>query len=583
MTQIVSNTESDLPAIGDQARTKDMPADADTRRRVRDEAARAAEALERERPLNRQQLEECASGLLRRLALSPSFLGFTMVALNNAFWRDQFAAVPPSGRVLLLPRCLRDPDACRGTYDEVGLTCAACGSCILSQLVTDAETLGYKVVIADGTPAVVQIVLDGDANAVLGVACLDALEKAFRPVSDLGIPHMAVPLLRDGCEDTVAEPEAINEFLYLAGSANGRHTRSFLPLLRAARALFSSEPLTELLDGCTGTMQSTGDDDDADPVAATEAIALEWLLEGGKRFRPFITLSAHAAMTWGDDVLEPNADLSERFPAAVKRIALAIEVLHKASLVHDDLEDDDAYRYGRETLHRRYGPATAINVGDYMIGLGYSLVTTAKPELGAECIADILSHLAGMHLKLCRGQGAEIALTGPSSSSVKTREVQRIYALKTAPAFEAALYAGLRTAVRDDADLPMDRNQLRRYCRFVGVAYQLLNDVKDWTRDDSDKLVVGQDSLAARPTMLNALLLETLNEADRRGLQEFGTADIEAEERIRYVRAQYERMGIFRKADTLAQEYRARALVLADSVQPPVQAELMRFIVETVL
>ena len=63
---------------------------------------------------------------------------------------------------------------------------------------------------------------------------------------------------------------------------------------------------------------------------------------------------------------------------------MAIEAFHKASLVHDDIEDDDRYRYGRETLHRQFDLGTAINVGDYLIGLGYRLVGSIRSEAGAE-------------------------------------------------------------------------------------------------------------------------------------------------------------------------------------------------------
>src|SRR6185503_2935803 len=80
-------------------------------------------------------------------------------------------------------------------------------------------------------------------------------------------------------------------------------------------------------------------------------------------------------------------------PDLVKRAALAIECFHKASLVHDDIEDDDTFRYGRETLHRQYGVGTAINIGDYLIGLGYRLVGRDRKELGGDCAADILNRL----------------------------------------------------------------------------------------------------------------------------------------------------------------------------------------------
>src|SRR5207244_6345836 len=90
---------------------------------------------------------------------------------------------------------------------------------------------------------------------------------------------------------------------------------------------------------------------------------------------------------------------------SVRRTALAIETFHKASLVHDDIEDDDTFRYGQETLHRRYGISTAINVGDYLIGLGYRLVSRSRQDIGGDCAADILDRLADAHLKLSERQG----------------------------------------------------------------------------------------------------------------------------------------------------------------------------------
>ena len=67
---------------------------------------------------------------------------------------------------------------------------------------------------------------------------------------------------------------------------------------------------------------------------------------------------------------------------------MSIETFHKASLVHDDIEDDDAFRYGAETIHRQYGIPTAINVGDYLIGMGYRLVSRESKTLGPEAVSD---------------------------------------------------------------------------------------------------------------------------------------------------------------------------------------------------
>ncbi len=122
--------------------------------------------------------------------------------------------------------------------------------------------------------------------------------------------------------------------------------------------------------------------------------------QGGKRSRPFITLAAYDALKGAPGTL--SADGLDCCPIPFDAAALAIEAFHKASLVHDDIEDDDTFRYGRETLHRQYGVSTAINIGDYLIGLGYRLVSRERKALGGEMAADILDRLADAHLKLQR-------------------------------------------------------------------------------------------------------------------------------------------------------------------------------------
>src|SRR5439155_18199116 len=126
--------------------------------------------------------------------------------------------------------------------------------------------------------------------------------------------------------------------------------------------------------------------------------------QGGKRSRPFITLASYDALQGAPGTFSAdNLNLPDR----VRRTALAIEAFHKASLVHDDIEDDDTFRYGQETLHRQHGVGMAINVGDYLLGLGYRLVSRERAALGADCAADILDRLADAHVKLAEGQGAE--------------------------------------------------------------------------------------------------------------------------------------------------------------------------------
>jgi geranylgeranyl pyrophosphate synthase len=277
------------------------------------------------------------------------------------------------------------------------------------------------------------------------------------------------------------------------------------------------------------------------------------------------------------------AETGWELPDHVRRAAVAIESFHKASLVHDDIEDDDAYRYGQETLHRTHGTGVAINVGDYLIGLGYRLVSRDRKELGAEVAADVLDKLADAHLKLSEGQGAELLWRDAADQALTTLDALKIYALKTSPAFEAALYTGARLAGPTDAYEKL----IADFSRNIGVAFQVLNDIKDWAGDDDNKLVAGQDVLAARPTLLLALALEGSTPARREELlhlvRHSRAADVDADAVVRRVRDIYFAADVFAKADKLVDKFRAKAEALADEVEPVAFRELLYYLVDTVL
>ena len=566
---------------------KMVPADVEVRERVRAEAGRTVAELSRERPLTRAELEDLGRDVLESLDLDSCYLGFTMVAISNRFWREQFASVAHERRLLLLPHCLRKPAQCQGTYDAVGLNCAECGACPIAGLKAEAESLGYEVVVAEGTPAVVQFLLDGRCDAILGVACLDSLEKAFERVVAMGVPHAALPLLAAGCVETTAELDVVRRWMHERSASAPARTRTYAPLLRAAHALFDDGTLEDLLAPCLTVGAGADVFSQLRPTEASDAIAADWLREGGKRFRPFITVASYAAMTLGASALEAEADLTDAFPVAVKRVAVAIEVLHKASLVHDDIEDDDPFRYGRETLHRRHGLPVAVNVGDHLVGVGYRLIALGKEEFGGDCIADILALLSEAHVKLCRGQGTELFLRKQNRLGLDPGDVQTVYALKTAPAFEVAMYAGLRLACSslhaDPAHVHAQTRNIRAFSRYLGVAYQVLNDLDDWQDDGRNKVVAGQDSLAERPTMLRALAFQSADDAGRRELLGSASVEQDSDQGLERLRVLYERLGVFERAERLVERYRERASAEADRTEPEALRELMHFILRTVL
>lgn len=559
------------------AHLKIVPETRELRDRVRAVAADFVKPLDRSKPLTKPLLQQMAEELLGLLGLGEQYLGFAMVAISNEFWREQVSAVDFKRRLLLLPHCLKNAEGCPADYDEFGLDCKKCGACSVADFKVKAEELGYKVLVSEGTPIVLKIIVSGHVDAIVGVACLNVLEKAIDKILLAGVPCVAAPLLSSNCRSTSVDDDWVSELIDLRTEPPKTKTKSYVHLMRAANKIFETAELERLAPRARKPVANGNGHTGADPLSMHENIAYEWLAQGGKRSRPFITLAAFDAMKGAPGTASEDGMVATD---AVKRAALAIETFHKASLVHDDIEDDDTFRYGRETLHRQYGVGTAINVGDYLIGLGYRLVSRERKELGGDCAADILDKLADAHLKLSEGQGAELLWRDAQDKALTPLDALKIYALKTAPAFEAALYSGLRLA----GPAEHYEKSVTEFSRHLGVAFQILNDLKDWEGDSDNKLVAGQDVLAGRPTLLLALALEGLNPAERQELLALVKQDSSAADgRIARVRLLFAKAKVFEKTEKLIEKSRARAEAIADEIEPTELRELLYYLVDTVL
>ena len=117
-------------------------------------------------------MEVVARRILEEMGLPEGYVGWTMVVMASAFWQDQVAAVPHSRRLFLLPHCLKHAEGCPADYDEFGLDCRKCGACSIADFKVTAEDLGYKVLVAEGTPIVLKIIVSGYVDAIVGVAAV---------------------------------------------------------------------------------------------------------------------------------------------------------------------------------------------------------------------------------------------------------------------------------------------------------------------------------------------------------------------------------------------------------------------------
>lgn len=554
---------------------KEVPPTLEVREQIKAAAEKFAETLDRGRNFMKPQLEEWSRQLLGELNLPEKYVGFAAVLIGNFFWKRQFLAIPFEKRLLLLPHCLKHAEGCPADYDEFGLDCETCGACSIADYKVTAEKLGYKVLVAEGSPIVLKIIVSGYIDGILGVACLNVLEKAIDKVLIAGVPSYAIPLHSGDCKNTTLDQSWVFEVLDRYEPLTEKETPSYLPLIRASNFLFEKD-FERLLPRVR-----TKDPKKAEsPIAFTEKVAYDWLQHGGKRFRPFITLAAYDAMT-GGEMQRLDLEKVDRLPVpdSVCRVAMSIEAFHKASLVHDDIEDDDLYRYGRETLHRTHGLGTAINVGDHLIGLGYQLLNSCRADFDAETACDVSERMAQAHIKLCDGQGAEMAWETRPTLELTPLDALQIYALKTSPAFEAALYSGLRMA----GPLGDYEELVPKFSRHLGVGFQVLNDLKDWRGDSNNKLLSGQDAQALRPTVMLALAIEAASEEQRKELQEILDLSPTDEFRAPRLRRLYEQLGVFEKAEALVDKSRARAEALADDVENDQLRQLLYFLVDTVL
>jgi geranylgeranyl diphosphate synthase type II len=560
-----------------------VPESKSLREQLRAKCDETAAKLDKSLPLSKDDMEKVVRGILDEMSLPEGYLGWMMVVLASSFWRDQIAAIPPSRRLFLLPHCLKHAEGCPADYDEFGLECKQCGACSIADFRTTAEEMGYKVLVAEGSPIVLKIIVSGHVDAVVGVACLNVLEKAIDKILLAGIPCMAIPLLSSDCRNTSVDEDWVDAMIRIQQSNPAQQTRSYVHLMRAASRMFEPDELERLVPRLRGgprLAEANGQGLAAlDPIATTESIAYDFLVKGGKHSRPFITLAAYDALTGSLATLADGADQTSNFPSAVLRAAMSIETFHKASLVHDDIEDDDAFRYGDETLHRRFGTPTAINVGDYLIGMGYRLVSREAGTLGADVVADILDNLADAHMKLSEGQGAELMWRDATDKALKPIDALKIYALKTAPAFEAALYSGVRLAGPADAYL----KPVKQFSRNLGVAFQILNDLQDWQGDSNNKLTAGGDVVGGRPTVLWALALAHLPPDDRQELLELSTTQRSAEYCLRRVHQLYTQADVFEQSHRLVDKHQERAEAIADEIEPDELRRLFYFLIDTVL
>ncbi|MFY0602631.1 MAG: polyprenyl synthetase family protein [Flavobacteriaceae bacterium] len=261
---------------------------------------------------------------------------------------------------------------------------------------------------------------------------------------------------------------------------------------------------------------------------------VDYILQlSGKRIRPILTLMAA-------DIF--SNDFKKALPAA-----LAIEVFHNFTLVHDDIMDDAPLRRGKKTVHEKWDLNTGILSGDVMLILAYQYFENYDPEVFQK-LAKLFSKTA---LEVCDGQQLDIDFE--TSNDVTIDEYINMIRLKTSVLVAAALQMGAFVAKADakNADL------IYTYGLNLGIAFQLQDDYLDtFGNPDTFGKQVGGDIIENKKTFLYLKALELANAEDKEKLHFFYNQKLE-ENSIKI----YEVTRIFEKYDIptiiqkLIQEY----------------------------
>lgn len=417
-------------------------------------------------PLSMDDLSAFADQLIREDSLDTGIKGWLMVEIHNQVWKETVASIPYDRRILLLPKCLSNSSKCQAEIDELGLLCHRCNHCPIPDLQEKAESLGIMSIVAEGFTSVVGLIQNQVVDTVIGVSCLDSLEKAFPLLISNAVPGLAIPLNVSGCKDTQVDYGYVMRMMSMRSDKDA-NLLDYDRLRSDLKTWFSKESLARHFSVSTDQ---------------TSSVALEWMGGDGKRWRPYLVAATYLALSGETEV-----------PADVQRTAIAVECFHKASLVHDDIQDNDKERYGKPTVNARYGTPIAINVGDILLGEGYRLL--ARCEAG-----NLIAAAADAHIALCKGQGMELEWS-LSPRPLTLDFILDIFCNKTVPAFEVSLLLGLICA-GDDERL---REIFHDYSRALGIAYQLLDDIEDFKNDSP---------VALRPSAVLAVLCEQNPEPD---------------------------------------------------------------------
>ena len=233
---------------------------------------------------------------------------------------------------------------------------------------------------------------------------------------------------------------------------------------------------------------------------------IEYILNvGGKRLRPVLTML--------------STDIFDKDYHQALYAALAVEIFHNFSLVHDDIMDEAPLRRGQPTVHTKWNLNTGILSGDAMLILAYQYFERYEPVIFRQ-LAEIFSKTA---LEVCEGQQYDVDFE--KEEQVSTSQYLKMITYKTAVLVGAALKMGAIIAETSEEN----KQKIYDFGVALGIAYQLQDDYLDTFGDDSFGKKIGGDILQNKKTLLYLNTLEKGSSEEKEALMRLYKFPIENE------------------------------------------------------
>ncbi|MFZ4526341.1 MAG: polyprenyl synthetase family protein [Chlorobium sp.] len=270
----------------------------------------------------------------------------------------------------------------------------------------------------------------------------------------------------------------------------------------------------------------------------------KYILEGkGKRIRPFLTLLASEAVCGSSE--------------EALNVALAVEILHNFTLIHDDIMDQAELRHGRLTVHKQWNINAAILSGDMMIAYAYELALKAKSNRHAE----LIHILNDANITICEGQALDMELEEKKGASIT--DYLDMISKKTGRLISASLEAGGVAGNATD-------NQLSALVLFgekIGRAFQIQDDYLDIMADNGKSgKIVGGDVINGKKTWLLLRSLELTSGEEHNLLNSIIVNKGIGAERVPEVKAIYKRCGVLEETAALINRNTEEALTAIDDL-----------------